>query len=128
MNEELQKQLAALLAGLLHVAGDAAKFAGDQIPPLVQEKIIFGRVDETLQLVLVVAVCIVSIVLCTRCVRRLIAGKFDDEFGWVFGTVGTGAVALFTLFASAMQLEMVLMVWFAPRLYIVEWLKGMVTK
>jgi hypothetical protein len=54
VNDELQKQLAALLAKLSDYAGDATKFAADQIPPLVQEKIVYGRVSETLSLVIFV--------------------------------------------------------------------------
>jgi hypothetical protein len=47
MNEELQKQLAEMLAALMRVAQDGSAWAQGQIPMLVQEKILYGRVSMT---------------------------------------------------------------------------------
>lgn len=124
MNDELQKQLAILLSGLMNVANDAAKFAGDQIPPLVQEKIVFGRAWETTLLALMVAL---SCVLLYQ-VRKWFQWASEDEDSpapillSIFGTFGVLAGVVF----SIVQCREVLLVWFAPRLYLVEWLKGMI--
>lgn len=117
MNEELQKQLAALLSSLMAFGADAKQFAADQIPPLVAEKIAFGRVEDTLFFV-------VFAVACGFCVRWTV-WSVREEHPIGIATVLCGAIFGFI---AALALHESLMVWFAPRLYIVEWLKGMVTK
>lgn len=122
MNEQLQKQLAEMLSKLTAVAQDAGKFAADQIPPLVQEKIAFGRISETIQLVIVVVLVAAMFRIARRCFR---AAAAEDSDGYMVG----GALAAFgtIVFAlgAAFQINTTLMVWMAPRLYIVEWLREM---
>jgi len=113
MNEQLQKQLAELLAK----AQDAAMWAGSQIPPLVQEKIVFGRAWETLCLVLL----IVGVVISYRITRWGVESDNEASFFGGFAGIAMAGVAI-------AQTHAVLMVWFAPRLYIVEWLRSMIQK
>lgn len=125
MNEELQKQLAALLAQLMTAANDAAKFAGDQIPPLIQEKIAFGRAWETITLAMV----IVGLAVGGYWLKRF--WKFardtpDDD--WVSGAMFSTLGFLIAVGVCIDRMHQTLLVWFAPRLYIVEWLKGMVSR
>lgn len=128
MNDELQKQLAEMLAKLTSTVENSASWMAGQIPPLVQEKILFGRISETLLLLLLAVVCCVLFVLCRRCVLRLIDSKYDDEMGWILGTALTGGGAVLSLGAFGLQLNTTVMVWFAPRLYVVEWLASLVHK
>jgi hypothetical protein len=115
---ELQAQLAAYLKALMDTSATAANFAKDQLPLVVQEKILYGRVSETLQLVLCLAVVYAS----ARVVRWGLKEerKSCGDFG-IAGIVGGGIVGvLFTIF-TMIQLNYVVMVWTAPRLYIIEW-------
>lgn len=48
MNEQLQLQLADLLKSLMGFASDATAWGKQEIPLLIQEKILLGRVEETL--------------------------------------------------------------------------------
>lgn len=129
MNPKLTEQLQQTLAALLANAQDAAAWTKGQIPSLVQEKILFGRVNETVQLVL----CGVALYFAVKCCRICLAkaqecGYGDDPVGWVLGTAAMGAASGVLIVAGFSQVQTVLMVWFAPRLYIVEWLMAQVHK
>ena len=115
MNEQLQAQLTQLLASLLSVASEAGGFARAQALPLIEEKL---HVD----MVLSCAGVFLGLVLC------VIAGsawKTKDTIesdallivGFMCAVVGPMMVAVNTYWAIYISL--------APRLYIVEWLRGM---
>ncbi len=118
MTPELQKQLAEMLVKLT----DATQWVAGQLPPLVAEKIAFGRVSESVQL----ALCCISAYLiwlgCVYCHSQLPESDGGWNVGFVFSIVGLVVFA----FLIAEQIQNVMMVFFAPRLYIVEWLHGMV--
>lgn len=121
LTEQLQETLAALLAN----AQDAAAWTKGQLPALVQEKILFGRINETVQWLL----CLVAFYVTARfCLKAFARFGRDDEPGWLIGGVFAGAGAIVFMFTTAWQTQQMLMAWFAPRLYIVEWLMEQVRK
>ncbi len=125
MNEELQKQLAELLASLMNVAKDGAQWAKGEIPLLVQEKIALGRFEESIYFFApAIGACVLAWLLVKKIGPLEIKAEPDIPplFSMIFGGIATvmlvvGAGAGFHDFA---------MVWFAPRLYIVEWLTSLV--
>ncbi len=121
MNDELQKQLAAMLAQMQ----SAVTVVGDQIPPLVHEKVFIGRIEDTFTLVFCLAVvaCGVRLLLFAR------SKQFDGDDGAVVAAtiIGAGVSLIFSIL-SFVSLHYVLSAWFAPRLYIMEWLADMVKK
>lgn len=125
MNEELQQQLAALLQSLLAFSSDAKEFAAQQIPPLVQEKIALGRAEESIYFAGSVAIALVLVWLSLTYWKRAWAATVENDAP-VIGLNFAGLAGAF--FFSTANLHAMLLVWFAPRLYIVEWLKSMVTK
>lgn len=130
MDPELQKQLAALLAKLMDVAQQGATWTADQIPPLIQEKITYGRIREPAYLVVWIVVCL--------CVWRALPNALalahespDLSAREVAGGISTAALAVLGVvgfIAALMQVDAVLQVWLAPRLYIVEWLSSLIKK
>lgn len=141
MNDELQKQLAAMLANLATVAQQGAAFAADQIPPLVQEKIALGRTEATFWFAAAAILSVASVYWMARlrrwaephkaeCDEKAKTGHYHvDRDGYqmplFFGHVVGILLAVLPLIATVHDL---LLVWFAPRLYIVEWLRSMVGK
>lgn len=126
MNEQLQKQLADLLAKLVAVAQDAGNFAANQIPPLVQEKIRIGRIEVVGSLVVDLFIAYVAVQLLRWCAS--LDFDIDRHGGVIPASIGGGALAILALAFTVMDCHIALLVWFAPRLYIVEWLKDMVAK
>lgn len=126
MNDELQKQLAEMLAKLMNVAQDAGAFAANQIPPLVAEKIALGRVTETVWLVALtvwLGICLRYGVQLFKWATAII--KKDGEAMPVF--IVPGFVVVIGVVPWFVQMQATATVWFAPRLYIVEWVRSMLT-
>jgi hypothetical protein len=127
MTPELQKALAELLAKMMTYADDAVGFAKDQIPPLIQEKIAYGRAWETSVFVVGFISCFILWRFAMRTWRWEKGGGTNDENRGL-PTVLVSIVSVVASMATLSQLNSMLLVWFAPRLYIVEWLKSMVVK
>lgn len=128
MSKDLQKQLAELLAGLMNFASDAKQFAAQQIPPLVQEKITLGRVEESIYFAACMALFAGGMYALWHFWKwGVAAGKEDDD---MYGPLCLGSLLILAISVvpPLRDLHDFLLVWFAPRLYIVEWLKTMVTK
>jgi hypothetical protein len=117
MNDELQRQLAEFLKFLLAQAQDATTWAKTQIPPLIEDKIRFGRVWHSI----VALVCLGLASQLWRFVRHAWRQIPDDD-DWTLGLVaGAFGVAVAVGFALDALRDAVL-AWTAPRLYVVEWL------
>lgn len=121
MDPELTKQLQQLLAALLANAQDAATWAKAELPLLVKEKIAFGRAWDSALLVVLLLVSIFVV----KAWNRWSAYEANDVFNKGALAIPMGIATVLWLGMCVAQLHDVLLVWFAPRLYIVEWLIGM---
>lgn len=144
MNPELQKQLAEMLAKLMDATQNAATWTSGQIPLLVQEKIAYGRASETAWMVVFVVGVVGFGLTAKRRVPVWTAALADErdmcrtsnrgyDEAVVNKTVVTFMIACGSLLAAVLCLVAFLaninnfmLVWFAPRLYIVEWLRTMI--
>lgn len=115
MDTQLQQQLADYLKLILETIKTGSTFVAGQVPLVVQEKITYGRAEETITLVIL----IVLVYLSYRTVRW--GMDQNDEMSVVACVVGGIGILLFTVLAL-IELDFVLKVWFAPRLYIIEWI------
>lgn len=124
MNEALQRELAALLRKLSDAATQGASWAGEQIPPLVEEVLLFARIEHALMLGLLVALAYVG----SRLLRYCHARAWDlDRYGELIPASVIGVLALAgAVIGGAVNARALLMAWFAPRLYIIEWLRDRV--
>lgn len=123
MNQELQKALAAWLQSML----SAAQNISGQIPSVLQEKILFGRIFNT--------VFWVVLLLGTVALARWLfaeAAKARAETKGCEDVSPRAVRHLFACLASVMggiavmgQTYTLVLVWFAPRVYLVNWLKGL---
>lgn len=128
MNDELQKQLAMMLSNLQGAATTATQWGAAQIPPLVAEKIAFGRVWETWSTLGCLIVALVGLMLLFKWAIPLQKKNEYTDPGPIFACVGSGVLAFGAFIGFLTNLYPCLLVWFAPRLYIVEWLKTIVVK
>lgn len=121
MNEQLQKELAAWLSQLREATQSGASFAIDQAPKIVQEKIIVGRVEETVFFVALVALTFGL----AWFVRHVSRDDYPSE-GAIIGSIFAGIGMCITAVLSFVAFHNAAMAWFAPRIYVIEWLVGMV--
>ena len=126
MDDNLKQQLSELLALLLNSAKDGAMWAKGEIPLLIQEKLTYGLASSLFAIVL-------CAVLFTAAVYTFCWGwRKTNEEGY-YGDMGVVMMVLSATFGIPVlicfiiEAQGVLKIWLAPRLYIVEWLSGLVT-
>jgi hypothetical protein len=125
MNPELQKELATWLMNLREAADAGASFVLEQAPLIVQEKVAYGRVMHTAS---VVAFLLLAVAATYVALRFYKAGQ-EDDWENILHVLGfmLAAIAVPASFASAIEsFGPCVMAWFAPRLYVLEWLAGIV--
>ena len=140
MSDDLQRQLAELLKFLLAQAQDATLWAKTQIPPLVEERIRFGRAYHSV----IIVACVIVAWRVSVYARGFYAEAHGDKVarakrdeydlrewperpgGIAFVACILGLCAL-TVIGSA-NFHDALLAWVAPRLYIVDWLLSLTTK
>jgi hypothetical protein len=121
MNDELQSKLVEVLTGISEGVSQAKDFAIEQLPDVAQQYIMFGMVWETALLALYAA----FIALIAFGLWKL--WRSDAEVEVVGGGTTLGAFSLVgLLIAFVMQLKPVLLVWFAPKLYLLQGIAGLV--
>lgn len=128
MNDELQNKLAEVLGGIAEGVTQAKDFAVEQLPDVAQQYIMFGMVWETAAFAMLVA----ATWLFTWMFLRGWKLANDDESSYrdadrgqmmmIFGSIAGVTTAIFCL----AQLKAVLLVWFAPKLYLLQGIAGLV--
>lgn len=122
MNEELQKTLSTYLTRLLEVVEKGAEWAGDQIPLVIQEKLAYDFWSAA-------AWTTLSIVLIPLIVYFWY--KINKHEDWDEDCVGPTSIAGVPIFLALIaifccNLPIMLKIWIAPRLYILEWVRTLV--
>ena len=118
MNEQLQKELITWLS-MIREAG--ANFALDQAPQIIQEKILYGRIVEPIGLL--------SLIFSAYVIYRVIRWSWQDDRDEEVTALVTlfGSLALVAVFvASMVEVSLIIQIYLAPQLYIVEWLAGLI--
>lgn len=125
MSEELQKQLAEMLKSLMATAQDATTWAKGEIPLLVKEKIMLGRVEETVYFVVSLLVGAVILYYSLKLWKHSwqLTKEDADEPVILANIIGV-ILSVVVIYPS----HNFFTVWFAPRLYIIEWLTSLVKK
>lgn len=123
MNEELQSKLVEVLTGISEGVAQAKDFAIEQLPDVAQQYIMFGMVWET---ALFVALGVVTI---TSALMSYSLWKNRDEFDeFLVGFIGplAGLFGVIAAIFAVAQLKEVLLVWFAPKLYLMQGIAGLI--
>jgi hypothetical protein len=126
MNQELQKALAEWLQSMLTAAQNAA----GQIPPMLWEKVLWGRIVLTTATVVVFLLAVGVPLGMLRAARRLPqVGQYDSQVPaatcmrlWAFAPACVGGVLTFLLFASALE------AWIAPHVYLMNWIRALIPR
>jgi len=122
MNDELQSKLVEVLTGISEGVAQAKDFAIEQLPDVAQQYIMFGMVWET-SLLVIFAVLITLIAFGMW--KIWVSDNLEFEAG--AGLIVFGAFSeIALLFAFIFQLKPVLLVWFAPKLYLLQGIAGLV--
>jgi hypothetical protein len=120
MDDQLKAQLVSVLSSLADSMKNGAALAQEQLPILIQEKILYGRIAETLLFVVLLGITYTLVRVAMRLRKEI--GPHEDEILVVLAWFGA------TLFAVGclIQASFMISVWVSPHVYILEWLAGMV--
>lgn len=132
MNEKLQEQLAEVLKWLLQWAQSTQEFVLAQAPLIVQEAIRFGRASETWDVAAGAVSLAIGLVLVFRSMIPFMSDA--NEARYVTGhsvlltirTFGGIAMSFIGLMAVLTNISPLLKVWFAPRIYLLEWVAQLI--
>ena len=122
MNEELQSKLVEVLTGISEGVAQAKDFAVEQLPDVAQQYIMFGMVWETTAFVILTLLMLPSLRLAWvgfKTMTAINADYCDENKGFTFLLLG-GIASLFLGFMAMVQLKALLLVWFAPKLYLLQ--------
>jgi len=122
MNDELQSKLVEVLTGISEGVSQAKDFAIEQLPDVAQQYIMFGMVWETSLLALYAT----FIALIAFGLWKLWRSDAADVETVAFSTIFGGGTLVLLLIAFVIQLKPVLLVWFAPKLYLLQGIAGLV--
>jgi hypothetical protein len=128
VNDELQSKLVEVLTGISEGVSQAKDFAVEQLPDVAQQYIMFGMVWETALLVILIALCVLFVWGTVWGFKNATSNEFNtgqEEFGGMVGVISTVALITTMIFAIG-QLKPFLLVWFAPKLYLLQGIAGLV--
>lgn len=128
MNEELQSKLVEVLTGISEGVAQAKDFAVEQLPDVAQQYIMFGMAWETTAFLALALLLLPSLRLLSSGIKLLTAKDSDysdENKGIVFMLLG-GLASLFFGSLAILQLKPMLLVWFAPKLYLLQGIAGLV--
>lgn len=123
MNNELQEALTAFLTKSLDVVEKGVNMAGEQIPLVLQEIIQWEIWSSTIGFViaLIISVCLaIAGWFCSKRMRMI-----RDDFPFDLGAIVSFGGALLAFAISMGNLYHMIKALTAPRLVIIEFLKGM---
>lgn len=133
MNEQVQDKLASILEFLQTSIETGANFAADQAPLVVQEVLLWGFWFNFLLLVSLLLGAAICFVAAYR-LRRMVSDYSlysecpqELEEVWFFGKWGFPAAGFTVLLVFApMPLAKMVKIWVAPRLYLLDYIKGII--
>jgi hypothetical protein len=125
MNEQLQTQLASVIKSLVDAVTAAKDFALDQLPSVVAEFLVYARVTETLDVVLSLGLMLALGVTAKRLHRKGVSVSNGDTWGnpaepYYCGATFAAVFALGCFVVALMNLNELIMVWAAPKVYLIK--------
>jgi len=128
MNDELQSKLVEVLTGISEGVAQAKDFAIEQLPDVAQQYIMFGMVWETALLGILVAASMLCVCGLVWGVKKTLdeASTYTEEQAGFFVALISGCALAFAGSFAVAQLKPFLLVWFAPKLYLLQGIAGLV--
>jgi hypothetical protein len=128
MNEELQSKLVEVLTGISEGVSQAKDFAIEQLPDVAQQYIMFGMIWETTLLGFLIAASILCVWVLVWGIKKLVGktSTYSEENAGFFAALISGCALAFIGSFTIAQIKPVLLVWFAPKLYLLQGIAGLV--
>lgn len=125
MNDALATKLAEVIGGIQASVAKASDFAVEQLPDIAQQYLTYGRFTHTIMLVAGVVAVVVGLVSMLYCVRKGTAAEYGKEGPYVIGGILSAISMLVGGAVSMASFSPFAMVWFAPKIYLIQGLAGL---
>ena len=114
---------------LIITMGKASDFLKDQIPPVIHEIIMYKGITAIIFLLVQISLIIYFYFLMVKLMKKekLRNDKYDWEDSTVVGMVAGCIIILISGICFLVNIQEIAMIYFAPRLYILDYLKSFVT-
>lgn len=127
MKEELQGKMVEILTSIQAAAGKASDFALNQLPDIAQSYVVYGRISSIVGLLLGASLMIAAGVGVWWIVAKNKNNDSEDLFALnLFGGVGVICVATPGLIIFGSNLDSALLVWLAPKVWLLKELAHMI--
>ena len=120
MKAELQDKLVEVIGAIQLGVAKTADFAVAQLPDVAQQYILFGRVVETTQLVILLLITCFGAWL-----TKLSWNKIKDDFDYFITFTASGITTGVAAFFVCVVFNGAAMAWFAPKIYLIKGLAGL---
>jgi hypothetical protein len=122
MNDQLQAQLASILANIQTATGRASDFAVGQLPDIVQQYLTYGRISS-LSLSLMSGGALAASLFVA--IRHGCFGTQEGSFGhWAasrfFCCAGGFITSIFLGLSFLLNIQTALLVWIAPKVWLLQ--------
>jgi hypothetical protein len=119
MKEELQLKLVEILTQLQDAVKTGADFAIEQLPDIVQQYIIFGRVFNTVTAVFGIGLLIGSYYLFRAALKEVKKDLYHQQDGVIIGGwLGGGTCSFVGVALIFANIKNLILVWFAPKIWL----------
>jgi hypothetical protein len=122
MNEQLQAKLVEILSGIQATVKVAGDFALEQLPDIAYHYIAYGRAYYTFLTILAIVGIAIGLWLV---IKKAIYGKqLYNNYHWsdnrIAASFGGASLTIFSFFMFAVNVSNTLMVWFAPKIWLIK--------
>lgn len=138
MQEELQSKLVEILTSIQAATGKAADFAMDQLPEIAQSYVVYGRASSIVTLAMCLGAVVVAALIAKRA-RDIQKARLDAGLSWYDNKKGVPSgdyvfmlwmacllVGVPGFIAFAASVQSALLVWFAPKVWLLKELAQLV--
>lgn len=124
-SKELNNLLHNSLKGLQEIVSDASKFTKQEFPQVAKEILVFNGYIINLSLIVLSGLGIIS----TYLIGKYTVSTFTpNDFGYGMGLIFAGCIGVISVPTVFSSLNDILKVKFAPRLYLIDYTKELLSK
>ena len=126
MKQELQGKLVEILTSIQTAAGKASDFAIEQLPDIAQSYVAYGRASSVIGALLGLIFIGAAVWVARQIVKANKAAKpYEEPIGLNVFAAAAVAVGLSGVTLLAASLQSALLVWLAPKVWLLKEIAGM---
>lgn len=128
VTNQLTSKLVEVIGQIQGAVAKTADFAMAQLPDVAQSYVAFGRAYDTVLVGVGLVVAFISACIFVSMAKKAKAASYSEEDAYVFGCFGSAVVFCISMLVSIINTKDLLLVWFAPKVWLIQELANLVHK